>query len=71
MIKCAKETPLFDYFKHFIELGYKCYVADYAFNENLKYIGRWVSAYWITEQEEKELHDYNLKFYRKYHAAEN
>lgn len=71
MPKCAKETSLFDYFKYSIELRYKWYVTDYAFNENVKDIGAWLGAYWITQQEEKELYDYNLKFYRKYHAAEN
>ena len=71
MIKCTKETPLFDYFKYSIELCYELYVTDYAFTENVKDICTWVGAQWITEQEEKELHDYNLQFFRKYHAAEN
>lgn len=71
MIKCAKETPLFDYFKYSIELRYKWYVTDYAFTENVKDIGTWADAYWITEQEEKELYDYNLQFFLKYHATEN
>lgn len=71
MIKCAKETPLFDYFKYSIESRYKWYVIDYAFTENVRDIGTWLGADWITKREEKELHDYNLKLFRKYYAAEN
>ena len=71
MIKCAKEPRCLITSNILLSCAIKWYVIDYAFTENVRDIGAWLGAGWITKREEKELHDYNLKLFRKYYAAEN
>lgn len=66
VVKSAKETSLFDYFKYQIEMEYRRYTANSAYVENLRNIVSWYGAGWITASEENELREINREVYHDY-----
>ena len=66
VVKSAKETSLFDYFKYQIEMVYRLHTADSAYMENLRNIVSWYGAGWITVSEENELREINREVHLDY-----
>lgn len=66
VVKSAKETSLFDYFKYQMEMEYRLHTAYSAYVENLRNIVSWYGAGWITDAEEIELREINREVYHGY-----
>ena len=66
VVKSAKETSLFDYFKYQIEMEYRFHSANSAYTENLRNIVSWYGAGWITVSEENDLREINRDVYHDY-----
>jgi hypothetical protein len=65
VVKSAKETALFDFFRYQMEIRYKTYSTERAYTENIRNIVSWYGAGWITDAEKDELHELNRKFLRE------
>ncbi len=66
LVKSAKETSLFDFFKYQIEMEYRRHIANSAYVENLRNIVSWYGAGWITDGEEIELRELNREVLHDY-----